>query len=243
MLCHMEPPAWLEPAFGLGAFASTAMLVVVNLNSLALHNFDRLALFFLVLGYPLNTFLRYLQLPFPVPAPVDLSPYYLPISAGLVAYMMVTKPSLPERLAPRPSWLGIGFAGGAVVGLATGLLIRAASPHVYPVHITVGQLILLPVQQFTYAALSEEPVFRGFLWGALRQAGLRDRWIFAVQAVLFWLAHIYYINTYPLSFWLIVPMGAVVMGLLAWRSRSIAPSMIAHGLMNGIGQAAAFYTL
>lgn len=33
---------------------------------------------------------------------------------------------------------------------------------------------------------------------------------------------------------LIVPLGALVLGLLVWRTRSIATSMLAHGVMNGL---------
>jgi membrane protease YdiL (CAAX protease family) len=44
-----------------------------------------------------------------------------------------------------------------------------------------------------------------------------------------------------LFFLLIIPIGGLLLGFLAWRSRSIAVSMLAHGLGNGIGQIVAFY--
>ena len=89
------------------------------------------------------------------------------------------------------------------------------------------------VYQLGYAAISEEPLFRGFLWGFLRKAGWREIWIWVFQAGLFWVGHIYYFGKLPVSFWLVVPAGGLMLGLLAWRSLSIATSMAAHAAMNG----------
>jgi membrane protease YdiL (CAAX protease family) len=55
------------------------------------------------------------------------------------------------------------------------------------------------------------------------------------QAVLFTFGHLYYIHTLPITFWIIVPVGSLVLGWLVWRSRTIASSMIAHGMMNATG--------
>jgi membrane protease YdiL (CAAX protease family) len=93
-----------------------------------------------------------------------------------------------------------------------------------------------------YAGIAEEPFFRGFLWGSLRKLGLKDVWIWLIQAGLFWLGHTYaLVNGAPWSFFFIVPVGGLVLGLLVWRSRSIAVSMAAHGLANGVGQIIGFY--
>ncbi len=89
--------------------------------------------------------------------------------------------------------------------------------------------------QTGYAAVSEEPLFRGFLWGYLRKGGWSDGWICLFQAGLFMLGHIYYLNSLPISFWIIVPTGGLVLGWLAWRSRSIATSISAHATLNALG--------
>jgi membrane protease YdiL (CAAX protease family) len=86
----------------------------------------------------------------------------------------------------------------------------------------------------SFAALSEEPLFRGFLWGYLRQTGLREVWIWLIQAGLFALGHLYYIVIYPFSLWVVVPTGALWFGLMAWRSRTIASSMLVHALTNSL---------
>lgn len=98
--------------------------------------------------------------------------------------------------------------------------------------VTVLPLFLV---QLSSAAILEEPLFRGFLWGYLRISGWKEMWILVFQAFLFWIGHVYYWNNAPYSFWLAVPIGAFVLGILAWKSRSIGTSMITHGLMNSLG--------
>jgi membrane protease YdiL (CAAX protease family) len=83
--------------------------------------------------------------------------------------------------------------------------------------------------------VTEEPLFRAFLWGYLYKAGWKPVWIWLLQAGLFMLGHIYYITTYPISFWLIVPTGALVLGALVWRSKTISSSLAAHATMNALG--------
>ena len=83
-----------------------------------------------------------------------------------------------------------------------------------------------------FAPLNEEPLFRGFLWGTLRQLKWKEIWIWLFQAVLFTLAHIYFASQYPLLFWLYIPGAALLLGLLAWRSRSIAGGILAHAMIN-----------
>ncbi len=39
------------------------------------------------------------------------------------------------------------------------------------------------------------------------------------------LAHIYYVNRLPISFWIIVPVSTLVLGALAWRSKTISSSL------------------
>ncbi|MDD5370609.1 MAG: CPBP family intramembrane metalloprotease [Anaerolineaceae bacterium] len=94
--------------------------------------------------------------------------------------------------------------------------------------------------QLGYAAVSEEPIFRGFLWGYLRKSGYREVWIWLFIAGLFVLAHLNYLKTAPILFGFTVPLSALVLGWLAWRSRSNATSMVAHGVMNGLGYFLAF---
>lgn len=88
--------------------------------------------------------------------------------------------------------------------------------------------------QLSFAAVMEEPLFRGFLWGSLRQAGIREGLIGVIQAALFWLGHIYYFNT-GINFWLVIPIGSLVLGLVILKTKSISYSMTTHALINSLG--------
>jgi membrane protease YdiL (CAAX protease family) len=85
--------------------------------------------------------------------------------------------------------------------------------------------------QLSSAAVSEEPLFRGFLWGYLRSKGLKNGWICLIQAGLFWVGHIYYIGT-GINFWIIHPLLALLLGLIVWKSKSITHSMVVHSSIN-----------
>jgi membrane protease YdiL (CAAX protease family) len=100
--------------------------------------------------------------------------------------------------------------------------------------VTMSMLVNSLLFQFSFAAVMEEPLFRGFLWGSLIQSGLSEIWICVVQALLFWLGHIYYINT-GLNFWVIIPIGSLVLGLIVMKTKSIAYSMATHTFMNSFG--------
>lgn len=88
--------------------------------------------------------------------------------------------------------------------------------------------------QLSFAAVMEEPLFRGFLWGGFRELGLSNGLVCVLQAGLFWLAHIYYYNT-GINFWLIIPIGSIVLGLVVWKTKSITNSMVTHAFMNTLG--------
>lgn len=82
------------------------------------------------------------------------------------------------------------------------------------------------------STLVEEVMFRGLLWMFLKKLNFSELKIVVLQAILFWLSHIYYANDNPISFWVIVPISSIVLGIVVWRTRSITSSTIAHILFN-----------
>jgi hypothetical protein len=83
----------------------------------------------------------------------------------------------------------------------------------------------------TRAATYEEPLFRGFLWGYLKDRDWPERRV----ALLFWVGHLYCMFRASVSFWFVVPLGSVILAYLAWRSRTIAATMTAHAFLNTLG--------
>jgi len=147
-------------------------------------------------------------------------------------------------------WILIAVVVGICIGLIFGYLngLQGAIGVIIGKHrsLATAASLLLSAQswltifpvfmaQLSNAATLEEPLFRGFLWGYLRLQGWNEKWILLLQALLFWVGHIYYLGVAPYSFWIIIPLSGLVLGFLAWRSRSIATSMTTHGLFNAIG--------
>ena len=91
--------------------------------------------------------------------------------------------------------------------------------------------ILGLMHEMSHSSIFEEPIFRGFLWGYLRNLGLKENYVWIIQAILFWIAHINYIDK-PFTFYFTVPLMGLVLGLLAWKSRSISTSMLTHAIYN-----------
>jgi membrane protease YdiL (CAAX protease family) len=61
------------------------------------------------------------------------------------------------------------------------------------------------------------------------------------QALLFIIGHLYHLYSGNLySFFIIVPIGGLLFGFIAYRSKSIGNSMIRHGLLNALSVIIAF---
>jgi len=88
--------------------------------------------------------------------------------------------------------------------------------------------------QLSFAAVMEEPLFRGFLWGSFRQMGIRDGLVCVIQAAIFWLAHLYYYDT-GINFWIVIPIGSLILGLVIRKTKSTSYSMATHALINSLG--------
>lgn len=90
------------------------------------------------------------------------------------------------------------------------------------------------LDQLANVAVEEELIFRGFLCGYLHNLGWRVRTILLFQAVLFTLFHFAVIANNPWFFWPHLFGVSLVWGFIAWKSRSVAPSLISHALGNAI---------
>ena len=234
-----NPPDWTLPAYEIGTYFLTVVLIWWEREHLAEFFIDKLALLILILGKPYELLLHWLKIPFEYPPQSDVYWLYLPIAFGLLVISLLIYPKLRKLEFTNWLWLLAGIAAGIVFGVAAGYLLRYQSPG-GTVRPTFSLMLFLPTQQLVYAGITEEPFFRGFLWGGLRRAGWKDFWILILQTVLFMIGHLYYFESLPLSFWMVVPLGGLVTGVLAWRSRSIATSMAGHGFFNAVAQMVAF---
>jgi membrane protease YdiL (CAAX protease family) len=237
---------WVVPLFEIGTYFIYAILLLWERDNLIDYHIDKLALIILIFGKPLEIFMRLENIPFTYPKLNSIYYLYLVISLVLLISILITRPKLPTLKKELIKWLLFGSIAGITLGILFGNIIKLNLGEGTAGYATIKLIILLPIQQMLYAGVIEEPFFRGYLWGVLKKLGIREVWVWLIQAVLFWIAHLYYlinnnlVNT-GFSFWFIIPVGSLIFGLLAWRSRSISTSIIAHGLSNGIGQIVAYY--
>jgi len=83
----------------------------------------------------------------------------------------------------------------------------------------------------------EEVLFRGALWAYVLSLGLGEQAAFYIQAILFWISHhSLVLLSNPYAFWGTLPVVAILLGLMTWRSKSLTPSTISHFLFNFISQ-------
>jgi len=213
----------------------TAFLIWWERKWLQEFHIDTSTLFLIILIRPIQTFiLSYWQVNSPLAFPRPLGLILWAISLGLITALW-NSGFQPARISSHSLvWLAIGLLTGICMSLAENFrTFQSMLSNISP-----PQAQLIPVLSSTslnllyhlgFAPINEEPLFRGFLWGYLRQLKWKESLIWVFQALLFTSAHIYLAQEFPMMFLVFIPVAGLLFGLLAWRSRSIAPAILAHG--------------
>jgi len=245
---HPEAGNWVISICEVGTYLLIAVLIIWERDRLADSHIDSLALGLLLLKPFEILFYRN----------SSAGPYagrayllFIPIAVCLAVALLVRRPALQRPSRKNLAWLAAGALAGMGMGIGAGYLFahfqtpvaggleRATLSDIRDLPGLLWQyrfyLVRNPVQQAFYAGAMEEPLFRGFLWGALLRAGWKHGWICLFQAGLFCLGHIYYLPAGLYGSFGFTFMGGLVLGVLAWRSHSIATSITAHGFNNGWG--------
>ena len=236
-LLLLLPQLPISKEFGLALFQSgsyllIALLILLKRDSLSDYYIDRLALALILLA-PTGKIIICAVFQFPIELDAWLG---VAISACLLVALLLLRPKLHQNVVSRGLlWVLIAMAVGIGLGIVGGFFLKLQNPEFQTLPFQLPQAVQGFFIQLANAAAPEEPLFRGFLWGFLKKLHWKELWIWLFQALLFVLGHLYYLGVSNYSFFLLVPMGALVLGLLAWRSRSIGTSMIAHGLTNSLG--------
>jgi membrane protease YdiL (CAAX protease family) len=224
---------WGPAFFQLVTYVLTIFLIWWERQDLREMYIDTLAVLLIVLFKPLQTLILIywgIDTPITFPHPAGLLIWVAAVALIICLWRTMNKPALisnPLNLWPIAGLL-VGIAFSAMVNLGSFFHIQELVPQP---SVTASTGLALSYQ-IGFAAVSEEPLFRGFLWGYLRRLGWSDTRSWILQAALFMLAHLYFINALHFQFWILVPAAGLILGLLAWRSRSIAPGMLAHAAYN-----------
>ncbi len=232
----------VSPIFSGGTYLLTAILIFLMRDFLSNYNMGLGAvILFLVAPFAAlwgeavsYKFLSYVQ--------QDLW-FRIGVSICLLIALIIAHPKLRRRSAKQILlWILVAIVLGIVTGVILGKIGSLQTKERSPASPTIVTFVTAFSIQLGNAAAMEEPLFRGFLWGLLRKLHWHEPWIWIFQAALFWLGHIYYLGVFNYSFFIIVPVSALILGFAAWRSRSIGTSMIMHGLINSLGDIVAHYT-
>lgn len=244
----------LATIFKDGTLLLTAILLWWERNRLREFHITKGVLVIFIGGPVLSSFINYIWWGNQFLGQIPL--FQIIIAFGLIWVIKRNRPIIQQHDYKIHKWIFIAVVVGVCVGIIVGYLngLQGVSEVTISRHrslLEVSSLVfsfkswltILPLFliQLSNAAALEEPLFRGFLWGYLRILGWKDEWILPLQALLFWVGHIYYWGEAPYSLWIMVPLSGIVLGLLAWRSRSITTSMVAHGLINSIGDFSAHW--
>lgn len=159
--------------------------------------------------------------------------------AGLAAVALVVAlkgGSIREYLAlrwpgwkPLLAWLGVVALLAAGYDLAARLLGRPLVPTVMlEAWQTADWRAPFLVALLAGAPAIEETLFRGFFFTGLAESRLGPTLAIVLPAVLWSLLHLQY-DAFDLSF---VLLGGLALGLARWKSGSLLPCLLAHGVIN-----------
>jgi len=215
----------------------TAFLIWWERGGLAEFNIDKSALVMILLFRPFQTLiLSYWRVESPLVFPgfPSLMIWAASIALGVSVWRSGVK--FTHLTASTWMWLGIGIGAGICVSILENFasfrsILSSNQSAFFPLVVKSTSLNLL--YHLGFAAINEEPLFRGFLWGVLRQRKWNEGWILIFQTILFTCAHVYFAKQFPLLFWVFIPGAALLFGLLTMGSRSISPAILAHGMING----------
>jgi membrane protease YdiL (CAAX protease family) len=217
----------------------TVFLIWWERDNLEQFHLDTTAILCIILFRPIQTLiLSYWQVDSPLRFPelAALMVWFLAIGLFIILLKSGYKPTpLTTR---KWIWLFIGLCVGISFSLVQNLKVVLSAldiPNQTSTNLPfIKSSSLTLLYHLGFAPINEEPLFRGFLWGYLRrQLKWRESVIWIFQTILFMLAHVYRASHDPLLFWVIIPLSGLLFGMLVWRSRSLAPAILAHGLING----------
>jgi membrane protease YdiL (CAAX protease family) len=213
------PPNWVQMVYALGTYALTAFLIWWER--------DHLQEFWVDLSSAV-IFLCQKML--------------FPLGIGLFAGMWKSKALFPRPALSVLRWALIGALAAIPVQIFLVQPLSPAAQRAVDSPASLGYFFMLVLVQMTTAAVFEEPFFRGFLWGMLRRARWNDAVIWLAQAALFTLGHVYYLRTESIGPWLIrMFIPSLLLGLVAWRAKSITASIVTHGVLNASGDVLAHF--
>lgn len=202
-----------------------AMLFAAEWKNLAEFHIDK----FTILSFIISSLLRRrLGLPGEV--------FFVVVVAIAGIFVAITwarkKPSIPQT---KINWVLVGILISSIVVVLAALVELAFRGTWILPDLTGKNLVVIAVseivREFSFGALPEEVLFRGFLLGYLIRKGLPEHRALWIQGIIFWLLHASRIFS-PFTFFVLIPLFTVLYSKLTSYSKQVFPAVISHTLVN-----------
>jgi len=217
-----DVPDWYGYWYIGTVYILTVVIVGLNRRRLSSLNIDRPFLIALIVG----GFLYLFYLPLDIGLPVV-------VAAGFLLWAYQENHLVLKNTIDYPSGTIHLIFISVLLALLPIVLFRPTLKEPVTLQLILASIMSIFQEQLALIAF-EEVIFRGALWAYLRQLGWKESAVFFAQVFLFWIAHSRFIlvEHAAYSFWVTVPLVSLLLGLLAWRAKSLTPSTIAHFLFN-----------
>ncbi len=212
-------PEWMRIIFIFLTFLIVVFLILTEKSTLGENHIDTLSLFAIIF---FGAFFHLFITEFAWLTTI-FSIIYLVI--GIILIRIWLKKELPSTIPP---YLFLGMAVGFFISLFDYLFFFKNTLTLSP----AINILYMFLYQLSNVSISEEALFRGFLWGSLRRRGFSSYKILFIQAFLFMIFHINPVDMRSLAYYLSRIIMAMIMGLLAWKSKSILPGILTHAFHN-----------
>jgi membrane protease YdiL (CAAX protease family) len=220
----------------LGVFITISLLILINQKDLKDYFIDRT---FLIIFFLFAIVLR-------IRIVTSTNTFFLELGILLVLVttlliLIISKTQI-SQFSLMNIWNGLGIIGAIIINFAVSIYLKTYS-NIQSINIGLLPLVFIweMVGQFG-SVIFEEPIFRGFLWGTLILLNWKEKYIFLLQTLLFWISHLEFAFTSPFMFWVVSPIFSAFLGFLTWKSRSLIPSTFAHAIYNSLNGVAKFLT-
>lgn len=214
----------------------------INRSNLAVYNFDKLAIIFILIFNPIAVLLLPLIAPGWNSQAAYPNPFFWAIIIISIGMYIAIRPILKTLPSPsKQNWMWILY--GSFFGIIINLLLGLAIAPFYlqqRMNLTLDYSVFLAFPyQIGYAGAYEEPLFRGILWGKSLRWLKKTIYANFFQAFLFMLCHGYILAEIKHLPAFITPfIFAFLLGIIVKYSHSVSATMVTHGCYNAFS----FYT-
>ena len=199
----------------------TAAIVWLNRHRLAALNIDRPFIAALLLGGLF--YVIYL---------VQSVGIFVGIAMGLIYWAYQNNQLVFKNPVPYSKGTGLLILFTVLLVLVPVLLVRPTLKTSLDLQMFITTFLEILITQLA-SIVFEEVLFRGALWAYVRKLGLSEQASFYIGTILFWVSHHEYLSLKSqYAFWVAIPILAILLGLMTWRSKSLTPSTISHFLFN-----------